>query len=138
MMKIKIKFLRNFFMDRYIKKLRIGSSTFVQQDFMDFITSPGNDHSLLLYPLALLMLHVHTDVQPDGYYPSAVPTDKCTKVHNKAVDLADKTTADPVSTQIDSNVTMTEDSTSDVENGPTIDTSSYGSLNTTGRSKDRK
>ena len=136
--KIEIKYLCNFLIDRYIKKLLIDSSAFVRQDFQNFITSPGTDTPFApTVPSCVVnATQVHADVKPDGCYPTAATDDECTKVHNKAVDHDDRTTANPVkSTQIDSNATTTANVTFDVKNGPTIDTSSYEFPNTTGHSK---
>ena len=82
---------------------------------------------------------VDTAIYFPCYFPTAVTDDECQKVHNNAVDTADKTTADPVeSTHLVSNATTTENATSVVENGLTIDTSRCGPPTPTGRSTTTK
>ena len=70
---------------------------------------------------------VHVDNRPDGYHPTGLTDDECTDGDNIAFDAADKTTADPVKSTSDYNATATANASSNVENGPTTDTSSDGS-----------
>ena len=123
--------LRNFLLDRWVKKLPIDSSSFVRLEFLNFVCDPGYNRTSFAPPLPTSVANaakVHADVMPDGYFSTAVTDDECKKVHNIALDPADETTSDPVeSTHLVSNATTTENATSVVENGLIIDTSRYGS-----------
>ena len=60
-------------MDRWVKKLPIELSTFVQQDITDFMTNPA-DAGIFAPPVptsGVNATQVHDDVKPDGYYPTA-------------------------------------------------------------------